>query len=81
MKYSKLWLTFCVVLSCSLNIDAQNVGQVGLNSNNSDSLGRTVMSDTASKVYLPFRIANKRDVTGAISVLNPESYIDRDYNV
>lgn len=82
MKYTKRWLTFCVFLSGILtNINAQNVGQVGLNSTISDSLGRTVIRDTASQVYLPFRVVNKRDVTGAISVLNPESYIDRDYNV
>jgi TonB-linked SusC/RagA family outer membrane protein len=32
-------------------------------------------------VYLPFRKVDKQDVPGAISVLNPPSYIDYDYNL
>ena len=32
-------------------------------------------------VYLPFARTNKQDLPGAISVLNPETYIDRDYNL
>ena len=32
-------------------------------------------------VYLPFGRTNKQDLPGAISVLNPETYIDRDYNL
>ncbi|MEO6231497.1 MAG: SusC/RagA family TonB-linked outer membrane protein [Ferruginibacter sp.] len=33
------------------------------------------------EVYLPFRKVDKRDVTGAVSVLNPETYINNDYNL
>jgi TonB-linked SusC/RagA family outer membrane protein len=33
-----------------------------------------------SEVYLPFDKVNKQDAPGAISVLNPETYIDKDYN-
>ncbi len=33
------------------------------------------------EVYLPFRKIDKQDLSGAISVLNPETYIDRDYNL
>ena len=32
-------------------------------------------------VYLPFGKVEKQDLPGAISVLNPETYIDRDYNL
>ncbi len=32
-------------------------------------------------VYLPFGTVEKQDVTGAISTLNPETYINRDYNL
>jgi TonB-linked SusC/RagA family outer membrane protein len=32
-------------------------------------------------VYLPFGKTDKQDVAGAISVLNPSSYIDKDYNL
>lgn len=32
-------------------------------------------------VYLPFGRTNKQDLHGAISVLHPETYIDRDYNL
>jgi TonB-linked SusC/RagA family outer membrane protein len=32
-------------------------------------------------VYLPFGKIEKKDLPGAISVLNPEAYIDRDYNL
>lgn len=34
-----------------------------------------------SEVYLPFSKINKKDVAGAISILNPESYIDQDFNL
>jgi TonB-linked SusC/RagA family outer membrane protein len=33
------------------------------------------------EVYLPFRKIQKQDVSGAISILNPDSYIDRDFNL
>ena len=32
-------------------------------------------------IYLPFGKIDKQDLHGAISVLHPESYIDRDYNL
>lgn len=35
----------------------------------------------AQEVYLPFGKVDKQDLPGAISVLNPETYIDRDYNL
>nr|WP_294903035.1 SusC/RagA family TonB-linked outer membrane protein [uncultured Lacibacter sp.] len=34
-----------------------------------------------NEVYLPFNKVNKKDVAGAISTLNPESYIDQDFNL
>jgi TonB-linked SusC/RagA family outer membrane protein len=33
------------------------------------------------EIYLPFRKIEKHDLAGAINVLNPETYIDRDYNL
>lgn len=33
-----------------------------------------------SEVYVPFGKVDKQDLTGAISVLNPETYIDKDFN-
>ena len=33
------------------------------------------------EVYIPFGKVDKLDLPGAISVLNPETYIDRDYNL
>ena len=33
------------------------------------------------EVYLPFGQIDKKDLPGAISVLNPETYINRDYNL
>ncbi len=33
------------------------------------------------EVYLPFEKINKQDLPGAVSVLNPQTYIDRDYNL
>jgi len=33
------------------------------------------------EIYLPFGKIDKQDLHGAISVLDPESYIDRDYNL
>nr|WP_294876009.1 SusC/RagA family TonB-linked outer membrane protein [uncultured Pedobacter sp.] len=33
------------------------------------------------EVNLPFRKVDRQDLPGAISVLNPETYIDRDYNL
>ena len=35
----------------------------------------------AEEVYIPFGRVNKQDLPGAISVLSPETYIDRDYNL
>ena len=37
--------------------------------------------NNGQEVYLPFGKVNKQDLPGAISVLNPETYIDRDYNL
>jgi TonB-dependent SusC/RagA subfamily outer membrane receptor len=38
-------------------------------------------SSVADDVYLPFKKIDKQDLPGAVSVLNPESYIDYDYNL
>jgi TonB-linked SusC/RagA family outer membrane protein len=35
----------------------------------------------ADEVYVPFGKVNRQDLRGAISVLSPETYIDRDYNL
>ncbi|MDB5246911.1 MAG: SusC/RagA family protein [Segetibacter sp.] len=35
----------------------------------------------SDSIYLPFGKTDKQDLHGAISVLNPETYIDRDYNL
>jgi TonB-linked SusC/RagA family outer membrane protein len=40
-----------------------------------------VTDNEGQNVYLPFQRVNKQDLHGAISVLNPKSYIDRDYNL
>ena len=37
--------------------------------------------NVAQEIYLPFDRVDKQDLHGAISVLNPETYIDRDYNL
>ena len=39
-----------------------------------------ISDNTGGEVYLPFDKVNQQDLHGAISVLNPETYIDRDYN-
>jgi TonB-linked SusC/RagA family outer membrane protein len=39
-----------------------------------------VSDNTATEVYLPFDKVNRQDVVGAVSVLNPTTYIDKDYN-
>lgn len=35
----------------------------------------------AQEINIPFRKLEKQDLPGAVSVLNPETYIDKDYNV
>ncbi|MBO9572407.1 MAG: TonB-dependent receptor plug domain-containing protein, partial [Chitinophagaceae bacterium] len=40
-----------------------------------------ISGKTGGEVYLPFDKVNRQDLHGAISVLNPDSYIDRDYNL
>jgi len=40
-----------------------------------------IKESTATEVYLPFDKVDKQDVHGAISTLNPETYIDRDFNL
>ena len=37
--------------------------------------------NTSGEVYIPFDKVDRKDLPGAISVLNPETYIDRDYNL
>jgi len=39
-----------------------------------------ISDNTAGEVYLPFDKVNRQDAPGAISVLNPGTYIDKDYN-
>jgi TonB-linked SusC/RagA family outer membrane protein len=36
--------------------------------------------NSATEVYLPFDKVNRQDVIGAVTVLNPSNYIDKDYN-
>jgi TonB-linked SusC/RagA family outer membrane protein len=44
--------------------------------------GIALISDNAQQeVFIPFDKVNRQDVPGAISVLDPETYIDRDYNL
>lgn len=40
-----------------------------------------VATNEAQEVYLPFGKVDRQDLPGAISVLNPETYIDRDFNL
>ena len=40
-----------------------------------------INDNIANEVFLPFDKVNKQDVPGAINTLNPETYIDRDYNL
>jgi TonB-linked SusC/RagA family outer membrane protein len=37
--------------------------------------------DETGEVYLPFKKIDKQDLPGAITVLNPATYIDNDYNL
>lgn len=39
-----------------------------------------ISDNTTGEVYLPFDKVNKQDAPGAVSVLNPNTYIDKDYN-
>ncbi|MBC7650443.1 MAG: SusC/RagA family TonB-linked outer membrane protein [Deinococcales bacterium] len=41
----------------------------------------TVEEDALQEVYLPFKKIDKKDVVGPITVLNPETYINSDYNL
>jgi TonB-linked SusC/RagA family outer membrane protein len=45
------------------------------------SINLSVDNGAQEEVYLPFRKIEKQDLSGAINVLNPETYIDRDYNL
>lgn len=45
------------------------------------SINLSFENGTQGEVYLPFRKIDKQDIAGAINVLNPETYIDRDYNL
>jgi len=39
------------------------------------------MDSTGGEVYVPFDKISRRDLPGAISVINPENFIDYDYNL
>ena len=45
------------------------------------SISLAVENGSQEEVYLPFRKIQKQDVAGAISILNPDTYIDRDFNL
>lgn len=138
MNYSKIYITFCVLLACfSASSYAQNAYEVTVKSSVYDKKdqpvtgavvsgneGKTVVYTDASgqfsinvparsvitisaegfatqrfnvgsvpdkvfllpgngaeEVYLPFKKVSKRDMPVAVSVLNPETYIDYDYNL
>ena len=40
-----------------------------------------INENTGNEVYLPFDKVDRQDVHGAISTLNPETYIDKDFNL
>jgi TonB-linked SusC/RagA family outer membrane protein len=40
-----------------------------------------ISDNTGGEVYLPFDKVNRQDAPGAISILNPETYIDKQYNL
>jgi TonB-linked SusC/RagA family outer membrane protein len=40
-----------------------------------------INDNTATEVYIPFDKVNRQDAPGAISILNPETYIDKQYNL
>lgn len=138
MKYSKIWIAFCVLFAClSADLKAQNAYEVTIKSivyNEKDqpvagavisgNEGKTVVYTDASgqfaitvsarsvitisadglrtqklrvdaipakiilaqdngiqEVYLPFKKVGRQDMPAAVSVLNPETYIDQDYNL
>nr|WP_277749258.1 SusC/RagA family TonB-linked outer membrane protein [Paracnuella aquatica] len=41
---------------------------------------RLVVDGQSTEVYVPFGKVDRKDLTGAVSVLNPDTYIDKDFN-
>lgn len=41
---------------------------------------RLVVDGESTEVYVPFGKVDRKDLTGAVSVLNPDTYIDKDFN-
>lgn len=138
MKYSKIWVTFCVLFACFAGSSkAQNAYEVTIKSAVYDEKGqpvagalisgndgkKVVYTDTSGQfsitvlarsvtsisakgfrtqkfrvdaipakitltndngmqeVNVPFKKVDRQDMPGAVSVLNPETYIDYDYNL
>lgn len=138
MKYSKIWVTFCVLFACFAGSPkAQNAYEVTIKSAVYDEKGqpvagalisgndgkKVVYTDTSGQftitvlarsvtlisakgfrtqkfrvdaipakitlandygvqeVNIPFKKVDRQDMPGAVSVLNPETYIDYDYNL
>jgi TonB-linked SusC/RagA family outer membrane protein len=85
MKYFKIGMAFCIIFSCiGIKLHAQNAEKVNATPVGADTIPARIglnAENEARKVYLPFARIDRQDLHGAISVLNPETYIDRDYNL
>ena len=95
MTHSKMWLTMCVLVT-SLYVNAQTQNQDNASTGmpaNSSSGAAALKTDTIpvqvsvqngdqnAKVFMPFRTVAQHDISAAVSVLRPENYIDRDFNL
>jgi TonB-linked SusC/RagA family outer membrane protein len=94
MTHSRMWLTLCVfATSFYANAQTQNPEVASTNTPaiaaNAPAAGRDTIpaqvavptSDQRLQVFMPFRTMPQHDVTAAVSVLRPENYIDRDFNL
>jgi TonB-linked SusC/RagA family outer membrane protein len=86
MKYIRILMLFCVMLSFfSVKLTGQNTNEISVESQNDDAepgLEKIVLEkDTVEPmVNVAYKTIEKRDLPGAISVLNPGDYINMDYN-
>jgi TonB-linked SusC/RagA family outer membrane protein len=86
MKYIKILMLFCVMLSFfSAKLTGQNTDEITIESQVVKSESGLEKIDlekdsAAQMVNVAYKKIEKRDLTGAISVLNPGEYINRDYS-
>jgi TonB-linked SusC/RagA family outer membrane protein len=73
--------TLTVPANAVVSITAKGFRTKDLSSKSISGIIRLTTDNGGDEVYVPFKKISKQDLPGAITVLNPETFINKDYNV